>query len=157
MKSKSCLIALAVLLNLGCGGSDGPALEPVTGTVTKGGQPLAGVSVTFSPVDSGPSSAGLTDSSGKFVLLSASGKAGAVAGKHKVVLTKDTASSSGVFNPTEMEASRNAAAAGGRQGRPPGDSIEGESEIPADYSDPTKTPLEYEVKAGSNDFDVPIP
>lgn len=151
--------ALIVVLfaAVGCGGSDGPTLYPVTGTVTKGGEPLAGVTVTFTPVDSGPSSAGRTDDSGKFVLLSATGKSGAVAGKHKVVLSPPSEASSETFNPTAMEAQRKAAAGAGRRGRPPGDSIEGESPIPDTYTDPTKTPLEYEVVDGSNDFDVPIP
>jgi len=76
---------------LGCGSSY--SLVPVSGTVTVDGKPESGIKLYFSPmavennVDSGPHSTGITDESGGFVLENRYGDAGAVVGKHRVVLS----------------------------------------------------------------------
>jgi hypothetical protein len=96
---RSCLFCLALVSIVGCGGGSGPALYTVTGTVTKGGQPVAGATVTFNPVDGGPSSAGRTNDEGKFALVSQMGKAGAVAGTHKATVAKaQVSTTSGEFD-----------------------------------------------------------
>ena len=155
------LLLASLLFCAGCGGDAGPAIYSVTGKLTKGDKPLAGVIVTFSPVEGGPSSSGQTNESGAFILLSASGKAGAVAGKHKVTLAvpvvSSAGSSTGPIDYAKMAAEREAMTKGGNAGAPVAD-VKKDDKVPAEYSDPAKTPLPaYEVKAGSNDFDIKIP
>jgi len=74
---------MAAVVIAGCGGSDGPTVVPVAGTVTRGGQPLAGADVMFVPEHGAPSS-GKTDASGQFTLVFNDGRPGAVPGKHQV-------------------------------------------------------------------------
>jgi len=138
---------------LGCGASGGPDLADVTGKVTKGGKPLGSISVTFTPVSGSVSSAALTDAEGRFVLLSSSGKAGAVVGKHKVVLSSRSAGNAPVGYEAMMKARQNSE--GGNRGALKAQ--ESEQLFPPEYGDAVKTPLEYEVKAGTNDFDIVIP
>ncbi len=142
------------LFLLGCGQA-GPGLQSVTGTVTKSGQPLKGVSVTFSPVAAGPSSGGITNDEGKFVLLCQSGKAGAVVGQHKAVLSMATPADATPVGMEAMMAARNASESKGERGAPA--KSEEVASFPAEYGDAKSTPLTYEVKAGANDFDVVIP
>lgn len=79
--------ALLVSFSLGCGAS-GPVKYPVTGKVILDGQPVAGVSVTFSPSDPKlPTSGGRTDAQGVYTLSTVQGDRGAVVGKHKVILS----------------------------------------------------------------------
>lgn len=151
------LFCLSLFAFLGCGEA-GPGLAPVRGTLTQGGKALPGVSVTFSPVESGASSGARTDANGKFVLLAASGKAGAVVGKHKVILTVPADASTAVIdmsNPASRDAMMQQRGSMGEQGRP----VEAEVKLsfPPEYADPVKTPLEYTVQDGDNDFDIPIP
>jgi hypothetical protein len=84
-------IAAGLIATAGCGGS--PSMVPVSGTITLNGKPLKGAQVTFTPVpepgspEIGLSSHGETDDSGKFTLSTIDGQTGAVAGKHKVILS----------------------------------------------------------------------
>ena len=142
------------LLLIGCGEA-GPDLQPVTGKVMKGGEPLKGVSVTFSPVEAGPSSGGITNDEGKFVLLCQSGKAGAVPGKHMAVLAMVTKADVGPVGVEAMMAARNASVDKGERGAPA--KSEEVASFPPEYGDAKSTPLSYEVKAGANDFDIVIP
>jgi len=155
--NRTCL-TLALVLAAGCGGSDGPALYPVTGRLTKGGQPLAGVNVNFAP-ESGPASAGRTNEDGKFVLNSQSGRAGAVAGKHKVFLFDSSASAlSGPINMSNdatREAMMNQRSGGiGKRGEMKTTKSE---KFPADYGSAQSTPFEFTVEEKSNEFDLAIP
>jgi hypothetical protein len=147
-------MGLFALILGGCGQA-GPSLNPVTGKVTKGGQPLKGISVTFSPVDAGPSSAGLTNDEGKFVLLCQNGKAGAVAGKHKVVLAEAASAGSAPVGYEAMLAARQGGEAKGAKGAPA--KSEEKTSFPSEYGNAQTTPLSFEIKAGNNEFDVPIP
>ena len=82
-----------------CGCSDGPtgpATVPVSGTVTLGGQPLDGATVTFQPVtgsspDAKPAQT-VTDEAGKFAasltLLDGSSKPGLVPAEYSVTVAK---------------------------------------------------------------------
>jgi len=152
--SRFWAIGLLALTLTGCG-DGGPSLNAVTGTVTKGGEPLKGISVTFSPVEAGPSSGGITNDEGKFVLLCQSGKAGAVAGKHKVVLSMAASSDAAPVGYEAMLAARQASESKGERGAPA--KTEDNATFPKEYGDAKTTPLSYEIKAGSNDFDVVIP
>ena len=155
--NRTCLI-LALVLLAGCGGSDGPALYPVTGRLSKGGQPLAGVNVNFTP-ESGPASAGRTNEEGKFVLNAQSGKAGAVAGKHKVFLVDSSASA--LSGPVDM--SNDSVREAMMQQRSGGTGKRGEmkttksEKFPADYGSAQSTPFEFTVEEKSNEFDLAIP
>lgn len=149
-----CLGMLAILA--GCGGASGPELHPVSGTVTIGGKPAPGISVTFS-ADSGPSSAGRTDEAGKYTLATATGQAGAVAGQYKVVLSGGgEAATSGTFDPKKMEAERSGQMGKARRGGSPQPKEE-KPTFPPEYGDPNKTPAKHEVKAGSNTIDIVVP
>lgn len=154
-------VCLAFAFVVGCGNAGGPPLFSVTGKLTKGGKPMAGVNVTFSPVNNGPSSTGRTNDEGRFVLVSQNGKAGAVAGKHKVVLSIPAVLTSSIVNMADpayrdkMIAEREASQKAGAKGKPA--STEDTKTIPAEYNNPQKTPLEYEVPQRSIDFDIPLP
>ena len=64
------LLAVPLLLAVGCSGP-GFDFVPVSGRVTKNGQPLANVRVTFQPEgeNPGPGSAGTTDADGRYTLV----------------------------------------------------------------------------------------
>ncbi|MBL8808831.1 MAG: hypothetical protein JNM43_01530 [Planctomycetaceae bacterium] len=69
----------------GCGGSDGPELADVTGTVTLDGKPLARASIRFVPEAAGGSpSYGSTTEDGEYQLLFSAEKSGAMIGRHRV-------------------------------------------------------------------------
>ncbi len=144
----------------GCGGG-GPALSYVKGTVTRGGTPVPGITVTFTQVDKNFSAAGRTNDQGVFVLISQNGKSGALPGKNKVTLTVPAIAGGTVVNMSDPSSAeqvmkaRQADLQGGKRGAPA--STKASDKIPPEYSNPSKTPLEYEVKTGSNDFDIPIP
>jgi hypothetical protein len=72
---------------LGCSPS-GPAVVPVTGTVTLDGAPVAKASVMFKPVAGGNPADGETDANGKFSLTTQLEKprAGAIAGEYLVTV-----------------------------------------------------------------------
>ena len=154
----SFLALIALFLQTGCGES-GPALEYVTGTLKKGGEPLASVSVTFHPVAGGVSSAGRTDSEGRFVLISQSGKEGAVAGEHKVTLqqVQETGGggSGGGMDTSRMQEMMKARQSGGSKNSAP--EYNKGSVIPPEYESANKTTLKYTVNAGGGDFDISLP
>jgi hypothetical protein len=70
------------LLALGCG-SKGPQVVKVTGTVTRGGQPVELLVVNFWPHKGRPSW-GVTDKEGHYTLNYERNRDGAVVGPHKV-------------------------------------------------------------------------
>ncbi len=75
---------------LGCG-DPGPQLEPVSGTVTVGGKPLAAGTVAFRPAAGNPTQhhpVGAIGPEGRYE-LSTLGKPGAPPGKYKVLVFAD--------------------------------------------------------------------
>lgn len=77
------LIAFALA---GCGGSS-EKVVPVTGTVTRKGKPVAGLTVTFVPQGgkNGTPSSAVSDEDGKYTLaIATTGAPGAVVGPHRV-------------------------------------------------------------------------
>jgi hypothetical protein len=82
------LLALAV----GCGPTE-PTLLPVAGRLARDGKPLGNVQIDFHPDPdagtAGPSSAAVTAADGTFTLTcpGLGGRPGAVAGRHRVILT----------------------------------------------------------------------
>ncbi|PQO25092.1 hypothetical protein C5Y96_26690 [Blastopirellula marina] len=89
-----CFSIIVVLLAAmtGCGADNGKfSYQPVSGTVTMDGEPLANATVAFVPqssgLESGRPSTGMTDASGKFHLQSLGGENGAVVGDHVVSIS----------------------------------------------------------------------
>lgn len=129
-------VLLAVLLLFclclaGCFGPPGdyPDLGQVSGTVTVDGAPAANVTVRFAPKAGGRMSTGVTDSSGKYELAYSAEAMGAVVGMHTVNVTDDAAPSDDQLD------------------------LSGSGAIPEKYRDKT---FEFEVKEGSNTFDIKL-
>jgi hypothetical protein len=137
MKHLSLFIFLCLVI--GCQQSGLP-VQPVSGTVTYRGVPLADAVIGFCPKDSsGYTAAGITEQDGTFTLnIAGAGANGAVAGEYDVVVTKEIA----VDN----------------AGRPIPESVELESRpkmksvIPAKYGKAGSTPLTATVVKGKNRF-----
>lgn len=86
--SRGCLFAASLLLLcpfVGCG-TDAPELVPVSGTVTRSGQPVPNAVVTFQPTK-GRNSIGYTDEEGHYTLQFTRELDGACVGKHRVMIT----------------------------------------------------------------------
>lgn len=130
-------LVLAALLLAGC--SSGPPFGAVTGQVKVKGQPAAKVRVEFHPDaqngTQGPSSVGETDADGRYTLSYSTPERagpGAVVGKHKVVLYD--------LRLAESETGRGIPVRFGPE-----------------YGAVLSTPLGFEVKAGEQTIDIPVP
>jgi len=66
------LSVLVLVMSCGCGGGDGIKRAPIVGQLTLQGTPLGGASVEFTPAGSaqGPGAMGVSDTSGKFEVIS---------------------------------------------------------------------------------------
>ena len=123
----SACLSLMALLAIGCGGGTKlPELGTVTGVVTVNGKPVEGLTVTFEPKGSRPST-GVTDSEGHYSLLFNKNTAGAVVGSHTVRISQEVSA--------EI---------------PEKDQVR----IPRSYN--TASTLKRDVKAGKNTFDFKI-
>ncbi|QEG38686.1 transthyretin-like family protein [Roseimaritima ulvae] len=143
-----CLLGLSVLP--GCGNGDMPELAEVTGTLTKGGQPVVNARVEFYPDGPGAASYGKTDQDGKFELYYSTGPAGAAIGTHKVTVIGGSVDASEVeAEPVEggEEAAEGTLAP---VGGPGGNSRSG----PGGGAPKETTGLTAEVVAGSNDIQL---
>lgn len=123
-------LILAVLLFHGCGGAERPPLARVTGIVTVGGTPLADAKVTFTPEEGRPSF-GNTDSNGRFELVYTADSKGAMLGKHIARIEPQTTDDN--LSEEEDQAQR--------------------AKFPAAAQDGSLT---YEVKEGSNNFEIKL-
>ena len=156
-RSFSLLALIGIGFLAGCGDA-GPALSSVSGKVTKGGKPLANINVTFTPTSGGPASAGRTDSDGRFALICQNGRAGAVQGKHKVLLqlVQETAVDSNADPKAAMEAYMKMRGGSGKKNVAPSNDPTGGA-FPKEYTNINSTPLSYDVVASGNEFDIVIP
>lgn len=118
---------LACVLLVGC--SRGPQVGSVRGTVTYRGQPLAGIKVTFDPRAGGRSSTGLTGADGGYELDYTRGRKGALVGTHDVRVNWPAQTAEDLA----------------KRDRYP---------ILAAYN--TATTLTFDVKRGSNTYDVEV-
>jgi hypothetical protein len=88
---KGAALLAVIVLWTAAACSSRPAVAEVDGVVKSGGKPLPHVRVQFLPdpdkATSGPISTGTTDEEGRFKLVCADGRAGAVVGWHRVVIT----------------------------------------------------------------------
>ena len=83
------LLFVFIAFVAGCGGSQGPKAYLVEGVVTLNGDPVEGVTVSFTPNEaSGTNSGGTTDASGKYTLMTSFGTNGAGPGTYTVTLSK---------------------------------------------------------------------
>lgn len=128
MRCRTIVTILLALTVLGCGGSDGPELGQVEGTIKLDGEPLKNANVIFQP-EKGRPSTGTTDEDGHYELQYTQDKQGAVVGKHTVKIT------------TFREADPDAEDASKKAGAP--------ERIPAKYN--VNSELTADVAAGSND------
>jgi hypothetical protein len=158
------VLASGVLAGCGSGGASGAL--PVSGKVTKGGQPVAGAAVTFQPTASdGKAASGTTDDTGTYKLTTLVNGDGALPGSYKVTITKFPADAA----PTTPEAGKEAKAADvdavykamqaqGKYG--PGsqdaNSAATKNELNDKYSKAESSGLTAEVKSGSTNFDFQV-
>lgn len=77
--------SLCILFLAGCG-DGGPALSPVSGTVTVDGTPKPRLLVTFVPKSRGAGAIGQTNDKGEF-RLNTNGRPGAIPGEYTVSIT----------------------------------------------------------------------
>ena len=133
---------------LGCG--SGYPTVPVSGTVTVDGKPEGGIKLYFTPVaiegeiNSGPYSTAITDENGSFVLETRNGDPGAVAGKHRAVLSYADPGSAGKTLTTpdaeevRKEALKRRKARGLTQREEEATPVRIEVEVPSDGTDALK-------------------
>jgi hypothetical protein len=129
------LLLLLLSLGLGCGAGESANLAPAGGVITYRGKPLPDVNVVFMPRSGAPAT-GLTDSEGRFELMTLD-QPGAVVGAHQVTITPNQ-------GPIEMPL----------PGQPP---AKPKSAVPQKYTRAETSGLTAEVKAGEgNQFEFDL-
>jgi hypothetical protein len=158
------LLGVLAVASAGCQGK--PQFAPVEGTVTKGGKPLAGVTVDFypDPGNRGPrSTSEPTDEAGHYRLHSTwGGDEGAVVGPHRVCIFDSRDEMRRNFldrlpkkptNTKEVQEKLKEVEVDVRHLK-----IEASagSRVPASYGRPTETPLQVEVQPGAQVIDLEV-
>ena len=87
-------LGILLVVAVGCGqGNDGFSYQPVSGTVTVDGRPVAGLTVAFVPqgaaINSGRPSKAVTDETGRYEAKTLDGKQGAAIGEHLVSISSE--------------------------------------------------------------------
>jgi hypothetical protein len=139
--------ALALGGGAGCGTDDAPPIGLVTGTVTRGGQPIPGLTVSFLPDDGRPSW-GITDDYGQYTLHWDEDHDGAEVGRHKVCVAFDASLQAD-------ESGRDAAAKGKARAKAKPAPMTERRAIVEKYGIASST-LTKEVKAGSQTIDLQL-
>ena len=145
-----CGIALVVASLAGCG--QNASLFRVIGTVRHKGQPVEGAIVTFRCEEQSKIATGTTDMEGRFELTTYSAGKGAVAGKHKVTVTKFSAPAgvSTVSTMEEMVVAANKPKSASSSDTPA-------NQLPKRYENVETSLLEFEVaSSGTNDFKIEL-
>jgi hypothetical protein len=154
------LLSVLALASASCQRS--PQFAPVEGTITKAGQPLAGVIVEFHPDPDTPGPRSIsapTDEAGHYRLYGTrDGEDGAVLGTHRVCIV-DTHNrahrvslkllgrlSKEVANAEEVQ----------KRARQLKQSVPASSRVPPSYSRPNETPLRVEVQSGEQVIDLEV-
>lgn len=139
----ACLAAAFGLA--GCNQAGGPTLEPAGGTVTYNTAPVKGATVTF-VYENGDVSNGTTGDDGKFTMTTG-GRAGAIIGKAKVLVVKNTARPTGMpANPTWQDMAK----MNSELGENMKSAEKPKPEIPVKYSDQTLSDLVADVQSGAD-------
>lgn len=123
------LIAATLVCAASFGCSRGPQVGMVSGRVSYGGQPLEGLTITFDPIGGGRSSTGVTAADGGYELRYTRDRNGALVGTHEVRVNWPAQTNEDLAKRDKYP-------------------------IPASYN--TATTLSFDVKPGSNTFDVSI-
>ena len=140
-----CLIP-ALMCLIGCGGSDGPAVYPVTGKVTFSGGSLAGYRISFVSADRQSGAVGTIKDDGTYTLQVSDGRAGCTTGKFKVVIQPIVDLNSMQEKMKKMENMKP-----GTKAMPVP-----ESKLPKTINDAATSTKEVEVKSESNTIDISI-
>lgn len=152
--ASSCLLVSV----LGCGFGDGrPARVPVSGIVTLGGNPVEGALVTFVPKSpDGESAVGTTDAGGRYVMTTFEKDDGAVPGEYFVKVAKYEKYEAPVENLQNVEFTEEAYSQG--YAAPEEGAVEKgpKNLLPAKFSDPYKSGLDYTVTEGENTHDIQL-
>ena len=157
------VLAGAVLAGCGSGGASGAL--PVTGKVTKGGQPVSGAVVTFQPnAADGKAASGTTDDTGAYQLTTLVNGDGALPGSYKVTITKYPAGAAPTTpeagkeaKPADVDAVYKAMQAQGKYG--PGsenNAAATKNELNEKFAKAESSGLTAEVKSGSTNFDFQV-
>jgi hypothetical protein len=151
-------LLLAALLGLsGCSGADRPKTYAVEGQVAYNGKPLEGATVSFWAETSPRAAVGTTNAEGKFTLSTFELEDGAIAGLHKVTVTKLTEAE--LAAAAKMPAAPNDPSQMTQMTKMYRDKMDSMSQkgkkeklaVPGKYSSASTTPLEAEVKASGNE------
>jgi hypothetical protein len=141
------VVASAAVLCTICGCSSRLPVGEVEGVVKLGDKPLPNVRVQFMPDPEkgtkGPISAATTDEQGRFKLVCADERAGAVVGHHRVVVTDLSARL--YKTPAHGDDDKTAPKQKTQQPR-----------VPDKYTTVTQTPLLVEVKAGKQEVTLDL-
>jgi hypothetical protein len=137
----SLAILLLSLLTVGCGG--GSTTAAVSGRVTYKGKPVPKANVSFVPAEgTGRAASGFTDDGGRYTLGTLSTSDGAAPGKYRVgVIAR------GPDRPPKP---------GETGSGMPGEMMPGDPVIPVKYFTPDTSGLTFEVKRGSNRYDIDL-
>jgi len=140
-KSSICAILMLSLVTAGCGG--GASTAAVSGSVTYKGKPVAKANVSFTPTEgTGRAAAGFTNESGRYTLGTLTANDGAAPGKYRVAVI-----ARGPDRPPK---------AGETGSGMPGEMMPGDPVIPTRYFQAETSGLTFEVKRGSNRFDIEL-
>jgi hypothetical protein len=138
-------VLLAVILLAGCDG--GTKLQRVTGTVAYQGRPVEGAVVTFRCEAPAKTATGMTDAQGRFQLNTFPDGKGAVAGKHKVTVTKFSKPAGSTAPAASMD----------EMVKKPQATEAPKNLLPAKYEDPARSGFEFTVSSGgANDFKLEL-
>jgi hypothetical protein len=133
----------AALAAAGCGSGGGPVL-PVNGIVTLDGKPLDGATVTFYPEGGGNRGFARTGTDGRFVITGMKGEEGLPPGQYKVTVSKLNVPTGGeIDDPTSPAIGAVTEA-------------DIKSDLPAIYSDPSKTILSYAVTGDGKPIEIQL-
>jgi len=145
----SGLLITTLVAAAGCQSEPSLRFAPVTGTVTRGGKPLAGVIVVFwTDADAGtpgPCSSGPTDAAGHYELHTEQGETGAVVGRHRVCIVQSRAVL-GRMARGKVDHSR----------LPEGFAAPPVAAVPPQYADRKQTPLRAEVRPGAQVINLKV-
>jgi hypothetical protein len=157
------LLSLAVLglltVAIGCGGSSFPDPVAVTGTINRGGSPVADAKVTFLPKSAeGRSASGVTNAEGKFTLTTFNTGDGALPGDYTVTILKVDPNANGGSAEIGDDGEVGADYGAGMDGAATDSGGATESLLPAKYADAAQSGLDRTVAASgpANDFTIDI-
>jgi len=144
---RNWFVGLLAVSVIGCGGYNYGPTGKITGRLTFQGKPLAtGTAVSFMQMEKGFLAFGLTDADGKFTVKSWNNGDMPV-GKYKVMLAPSTTATPAPEKPVSAEEAFD---------KPELVDPPVSVDFPKKYRDTTTSGLEFEVKSGSNEFEIDL-